>query len=909
DTVNAGGGDDTLVYPSPSDAIGDVVDGGTGTNTILFTSTTAGETLVIPATITNFPTVKIADASGATTGTTALSVDTSAISTGMSLIGNDGANSLKGGAGNDTLIGNGGDDTLEAGAGTNAIDGGAGTDTAVFPGNYTAYTLAFSGANVVVTRTSGGSSVDTVTNVERFQFADKSVLVVGSAVGSAYTTIQSAVTAASAGDIVMVLAGTFAETVAIDKSLTLSGPNAAVAGSGTRNAEATISGGVVVNGSSATNVTITGFSVTGSNVPGSSGLLFGNTGAVAGPVNVTNNIIGNWTTGISLGGGATFDFSATGNTFSSTNTAYIAADGTGLMPAFATLYANNTFANTVEVSPTAAGANTSAIYSTVAAGISAAANNAAVKINAGTYSDGAVTVNANGLTVNAVSGASGFSFTLGTASDLTLTGAAVVDITGNANDNSLAGNDAVNTITPLGGTDTINAGGGNDTLVYQSPSDATGDVVDGGTGSNTILFTSSTAGQTFAVPATFTNIQTVKIADASGATTGTTALSLDGSTISGGSTLVGNDGANSLKGGAGNDTLTGNGGDDTLEAGAGTNTIDGGAGVDTAIFAGSATNYTLVFGVSSVTVTSNAGFSPASVNTLTNTEILKFAGDSGSLLVVGPNSAFTTIQSAVDAATAGDTIRVVGGTFVGNVTIAKSLVIQGANAGVAGATSGRAAESIIQGFVDVTSAASTVTFNGLRFEPVASASAWGGTSLRSSAATTVLRNSVVVTGAADSYTNSGNAVTSTSVSTTIEDNLFLNSLNPAAEPNLLLVQNEVAGGVAAINRNTFTHTGTTSNVDSIRLAGQFTTAMVGYNTITRGGDAVQILGSNSVGTYATLTVTNNTIVDAGRDGVVVGGTTAATYVNIQAGSIDHNAITGGGTAGTNFAAIRIPSGN
>jgi hypothetical protein len=172
-----------------------------------------------------------------------------------------------------------------------------------------------------------------------------------------------------------------------------------------------------------------------------------------------------------------------------------------------------------------------------------------------------------------------------------------------------------------------------------------------------------------------------------------------------------------------------------------------------------------------------------------------------------------------------------------------------------------------------------------------------------------LRYSVVATGAADSYSNSGNAVTISGLTTTVEDNLFLNSLNPAAEPNLLLVQNEAAGGVAAINRNTFTHTGATSNVDTIRLAGRFTTATVGHNTITRGGDAVQILGSNSVGTYATLTVTNNTIVDAGRDGVVVGGTTAATYVNIQAGSIDHNAITGGGTAGTSFAAIRIPSGN
>jgi putative cofactor-binding repeat protein len=163
--------------------------------------------------------------------------------------------------GNDSLVGNGGNDTLTGGAGTNAIDGGTGTDTAVFSGNYADYTLAFSGANVVVTRTNGGSSVDTVTSVERLQFADKSVYVVGSAVASEYTTIAQGITAASAGDVVLVAQGTYSEAIVVDKPLTLLGAQAGVKATG-----ATRTGGeTVIDGtgnSSSYNVTVEANDVT-----------------------------------------------------------------------------------------------------------------------------------------------------------------------------------------------------------------------------------------------------------------------------------------------------------------------------------------------------------------------------------------------------------------------------------------------------------------------------------------------------------------------------------------------------------------------------------------------------------------------------------------------------------------------
>lgn len=76
------------------------------------------------------------------------------------LAGNEGVDWLRGGAGDDTLIGGADDDTL---------DGGDGTDTAVYSGNRAAYTITVSGG---VTTVTGPEGTDTLSNVERLQFAD-----------------------------------------------------------------------------------------------------------------------------------------------------------------------------------------------------------------------------------------------------------------------------------------------------------------------------------------------------------------------------------------------------------------------------------------------------------------------------------------------------------------------------------------------------------------------------------------------------------------------------------------------------------------------------------------------------------------------------------------------------------------
>ena len=75
-----------------------------------------------------------------------------------------------------------------------------------------------------VTTAAGGT--DSLDGVEVLQFTGVRVLVVGE--GSEYTTIQSAITAANAGDVVLVTPGEWAENLVIDKAITLLGMDGAI---------------------------------------------------------------------------------------------------------------------------------------------------------------------------------------------------------------------------------------------------------------------------------------------------------------------------------------------------------------------------------------------------------------------------------------------------------------------------------------------------------------------------------------------------------------------------------------------------------------------------------------------------------------------------------------------------------
>jgi trimeric autotransporter adhesin len=137
--------------------------------------------------------------------------------------------------------------------------------------------------------------------------------------------------------------------------------------------------------------------------------------------------------------------------------------------------------------------------------------------------------------------------------NLTLTGTAAINGTGNAANNSLVGNSAANTLTGNAGNDTLDGGAGSDSLVGGAGDDTY--VVD--STSDVVTESANNGNDIVRSTATFTlgaNVEQLVLL-------GNTAISGTGNSAN--NVLSGNGAANALNGGAGADTLTGGAGDDT----------------------------------------------------------------------------------------------------------------------------------------------------------------------------------------------------------------------------------------------------------------------------------------------------------------------------------------------------------
>ncbi|QLH39378.1 MAG: hypothetical protein HWD60_11065 [Defluviicoccus sp.] len=156
--------------------------------------------------------------------------------------------------------------------------------------------------------------------------------------------------------------------------------------------------------------------------------------------------------------------------------------------------------------------------------------------------------------------------------NLTLTGSANIDGTGNNLANTITGNDGNNLLNGAAGADTIDGGLGDDTLRGGNGDDS----MTGGDGTDTVSYAGANKGVTV-------NLGTGIATDDSGASD---TLAEIENILGGGhaDALTGDTGANSIDGGDGKDTLIGGAGDDTLV---------GGKGIDTADYSGAAAGVTV----------------------------------------------------------------------------------------------------------------------------------------------------------------------------------------------------------------------------------------------------------------------------------------------------------------------------
>jgi Ca2+-binding RTX toxin-like protein len=646
--------------------------------------------------------------------------------------GNDTSNGLDG---DDLISGNGGNDTISGGGGNDALDGGAGTDTATYTVSLTKEMISKQPTFwQVATGTSEGT--DQLINVEILDGAEAGkFLLVG---GGGFATIQAAINAASAGDTVIVAAGTYSENITINKSLTILGANAGISGSGTRGAESTLTGNITI---AANGITVDGMAFNG----GASAIRGESAANAYDNLTIRNNLIQNTTDsairlGLGSGGGIGSDnwtitnnkidnivgnaltgmvlfnvdgLTVTGNVINHTNSSYTGRRGINLDGVLNATVSNNTI-DLGLVSPTDA----------------TAANTAAPWIVQLSMSDRAISnvIVSN----NTVSGAN-----LGIIG-LSQRSMDNVDITGNTVSNVVSG-----IVLNTGGTDPVVSGVTMDV-------DVTGNTVSAATNA---IFVRDLHDAASNGPVTFTGldvtgntinsgvVQIGRLESSQPAADGllniTGATTIDGSanndtvqvegsgTVTfnagdGNDTFIGGTGNDTINGDAGNDTLSGNGGNDalaggtgndTLNGGAGNDNLEGGAGTDTAIYTGNLADYTTTGSVSNFTIVDNRSGSPDGTDTVQNVEFLQFADvtvpvanilttvrlfDNNDVLIGG----FTTIQEAIDAAADGYRILVGAGSYTENLTVNKSLTIRGANTGIA-ASDPRGTESVLTGSIHI----------------------------------------------------------------------------------------------------------------------------------------------------------------------------------------------------------------
>jgi hypothetical protein len=255
-------------------------------------------------------------------------------------------------------------------------------------------------------------------------------------------------------------------------------------------------------------------------------------------------------------------------------------------------------------------------------------------------------------------------------------------------------NDAGDILEGRGGNDTLAGGRGDDTYVFQGTALGTDAILEdvrleksglGATGSvdgrdsgDTLDFTNFASA--VSIDLASTAVQVVAAGDLSLRLSSAVESAGEPSASRGlervlgsalGNTVVGNARANTFDGGGSVNAFQGADAADTFQLGGGSNTVDGGAGADAVTLPGSKADYTIAISGATVTVSSLPGVVPASESILTSVEVVRFRGDGTATLLVGVGDGFASVQAAVNAAAAGDTILVAPGSYSGAIVLDK----------------------------------------------------------------------------------------------------------------------------------------------------------------------------------------------------------------------------------------------
>ena len=227
---------------------------------------------------------------------------------------------------------------------------------------------------------------------------------------------------------------------------------------------------------------------------------------------------------------------------------------------------------------------------------------------------------------------SSVSFTLGANfENLILTGAAIIDGTGNELNNRIAGNENNNVLNGGAGVDTLAGGRGNDTYVVDSVTD-------------TLIENPDEGIDTVASSVTFTlgaNIENLTL---------TGGIAINGTGNGANNVLTGNAANNILDGGAGVDSLIGGAGDDTYVIDSATDTITENAneGIDTVL---SSVGFTLGGNVENLTLSGESNID-GSGNALNN----RVTGNGGKNTLNGGGGIDTLVGGGGDDTYVVDTV-------------------------------------------------------------------------------------------------------------------------------------------------------------------------------------------------------------------------------------------------------------